>query len=92
MTYFDQIDPINDIFDQSYANKPDWKNFYKFLVKHFFDRFPQIWTYGVIFTPKMSQFWPFSPKMTYFDQMTPLMTFLTKVMSINLIDIMFPNS
>ena len=30
MTYFDQIDPINDIFDQSYENKPDWKNFYKY--------------------------------------------------------------
>ena len=27
MTYFDQIDPINDILDQSYVNKPDWNNF-----------------------------------------------------------------
>ena len=31
MTYFDQIDPINDIFDQSYANKLDWNKFSKFL-------------------------------------------------------------
>ena len=31
MTYFDQIDPINDIFDQSYVNKPDWHNVFKFL-------------------------------------------------------------
>ena len=23
MTYFDQIDPINDIFDQIYVHKPD---------------------------------------------------------------------
>ena len=26
MTYFDQIDSINDIFDQSYGNKPDLHN------------------------------------------------------------------
>ena len=31
ITYFDQIDPINDIFDQSYVNKPDWHNVSKFL-------------------------------------------------------------
>ena len=31
MTYFDQIDPINVIFDQSYVNKPDWRNVSKFL-------------------------------------------------------------
>ena len=33
MTYFDQIDPINDIFDQNYVHKPDRNNFYKLLVK-----------------------------------------------------------
>ena len=27
MTYFDQIDPINDYFDQIYVYKPDWNNF-----------------------------------------------------------------
>ena len=27
MTYFDQIDPINDYFDQIYVHKPDWNNF-----------------------------------------------------------------
>ena len=31
MTYFDQIDRINNIFDQSYVNKPDWHNVSKFL-------------------------------------------------------------
>ena len=31
MTYFDQIDPINDIFDQSYVNKPDWHKVFKVL-------------------------------------------------------------
>ena len=31
MTYFDQIDPINDIFDQSYVNKPDLHNVSKFF-------------------------------------------------------------
>ena len=25
MTYFDQIDPINEIFDQNYIHKPDKK-------------------------------------------------------------------
>ena len=27
MTYFDQIAPINDTFDQIYVHKPDWNNF-----------------------------------------------------------------
>ena len=27
MAYFDQIDPINDIFVQIYVQKPDWNNF-----------------------------------------------------------------
>ena len=68
MTYFDQIDPINDIFDQSYVNKPDLHNVSKFLEENFVDHFPQILTYDVILAPKMS---PFSPKMTYFDQIDP---------------------
>ena len=33
MTYFDQIDPINEISDQISLNKPDWNNFYKLLVE-----------------------------------------------------------
>ena len=71
MTYFDQIDPINDIFDQSYVNKPDWHNCSKFLEKKIFDHIPQILTYDVILTPKISLFWPFSPKMTYIGQIDP---------------------
>ena len=27
MTYFDQIDPINDMFEQRYINKPYFNNF-----------------------------------------------------------------
>ena len=27
MTYIDQIDHIDDIFDQNYVHKPDWNNF-----------------------------------------------------------------
>ena len=42
MIYFDQICLINDISDQSYANKPDWNNFYKFLV-NFLTTFPKRW-------------------------------------------------
>ena len=68
MTYFDQIDPINDIFDQLYAHKPDWNNFSKFLEENFFGQFPKILTCDVILAPKMAQFWPFSPKISYFDQ------------------------
>ena len=26
MTYFDQIDSINDYFDQIYVQKPEWNN------------------------------------------------------------------
>ena len=29
MTYFDQIDTINDTFDQIYIHKPDWNKFLK---------------------------------------------------------------
>ena len=72
MTYFDQIDPINDIFDQIYVHKPDWNNFLKLLEMKFFDHIHQILTYYVILAPKMSQFGPFSPKMTYFDQIDPI--------------------
>ena len=48
------------------------ENFSKFLVKIFFAHFPQILTYDVILTPKMSLFWPVSPKMTYFDKIDPI--------------------
>ena len=34
---FDQIDPINDYFDQIYVHKPDWNNWYKRLGKKLFD-------------------------------------------------------
>ena len=40
MTYFDQIDPINDIFYQIYVHKLEWNNFQKPLEEHFFDHFP----------------------------------------------------
>ena len=53
MTYFDQIDPINYIFDQSYVNKPDLHNVSKFLEENFVDHFPQILTYDVI----LGHFW-----------------------------------
>ena len=35
----DQIDPINDYFEQIYVHKPDWNNCYKLLVKKLFDPF-----------------------------------------------------
>ena len=39
MTYFDQIDPINDIFDQTHAHEPDRNSFSKVLEKIFFTTF-----------------------------------------------------
>ena len=65
MTYFDQIDPINDIFDQSYVNKPDLHNVSKFLEENCFDHFPQILTYDVI----LGHFW---------GQNDPIVTILIK--------------
>ena len=79
MTYFDQIDPINDIFDQIYVHKPDSNNFYKLLEIKFFDQFHQIFTYDVILAPKMTQFGPFSPKMTYFHQNDPINDIFDKI-------------
>ena len=40
MTYFVQIDPINDTFDQIYVHKPEWNNFFKLLDKKIFDQIP----------------------------------------------------
>ena len=59
MTYLDQIDPINDIFDHIPVHKPDWNNFYNPLGTKLFHHFPQISTYDVILAPKLTQFWPF---------------------------------
>ena len=67
MAYFDQIDPINDTFDQIYVHKPDLNNFKKLLQKKYLTSFPKFWPVAP-FWPKMTQFWPFSPKMTYLDQ------------------------
>ena len=72
INYFDEIYPINGIFDKIYVHKPDWNNFYELLKIKFFDKFPKILTYGVILAPKMTQFGPFSPTMTYFDQIDPI--------------------
>ena len=58
MTYFDPIDPINDIFDQIYVHKPYWNNFEKLLRKKIFIHFPEILKYDVILTHKVTQFWP----------------------------------
>ena len=55
MTYFYQIDPINDYFGQFYVHKPDWNNFYKLLEKKLFYHFPQIVKYDVILAPKICQ-------------------------------------
>ena len=39
MTYFDQIDNINDTFDQIYVHKPDWNHLKNFKGK-IFDQIP----------------------------------------------------
>ena len=36
MAYFDQIEPINDIFDHSYVNKSDQNNFWDSFKKNIF--------------------------------------------------------
>ena len=69
--YFGHLDPFNEVFSQIHPYRPPWNNFSNFLVKNFFDHFPKILTYDVIFTPKMRPFGTFSPKMTYFDQIDP---------------------
>ena len=56
MTYFAQIDPINDIFDQIYVHKTDRNNFYELLKIKYFAKFPKMLTYDVILAPKMTQF------------------------------------
>ena len=55
--YFSHLDPFNDLFSQIHPYRPPWNNFLIFLVKNFFDRFPKILTYDVIFTPKNEGIW-----------------------------------
>ena len=40
MTYFHQINQINDTFDHGYDNKLDRNNFYKLLWEKLFAHFP----------------------------------------------------
>ena len=68
MTYVDQTNPINDIFDQIYVHTE--QNFYHFT---------QIWTNKVIFAPKWTQFWRFSLKMIYFDNIDPINDILDQI-------------
>ena len=82
MTYFDQIDPIKDIFDHISVHKPDWNNFQKPLGTKLLDKFPKILTYDGILAPIFCQNDPiltifikndlFSRKMAYFDQIEPI--------------------
>ena len=60
MTYFEK-DPVNQSFDQSYVNKPVWKNFSQFLEKKFVHHFPQILTYALFLDPKITLFWQNCP-------------------------------
>ena len=82
--------PVMTFLNKIYVNKPGWNNVFKFLENKFFDLVPQILSYDVILAQEMTQFLPFSKK-TYFNKVVPVMTFLTKVMLINLNEIIFPN-
>ena len=97
MTYFDQIDPINDIFDQIFVHKPDWNNFEKLFGKKLFYHFPTFWHMTSFWPPKWLKF-DQSPKITYFHvklpistKFNPLMTYLTTVMLINVTPIIYPD-
>ena len=77
MTHFHQINPINYIFDQSYATKPHWENFYTILVEKLkffsgksFCHFRQILT--SFLPPKNESFLAIFVKMTYFDYIDPI--------------------
>ena len=67
MTYFDQTDPINDIFHQIYLHKPDLNNFYKPLQKKYFDYFPECWPVAS-FWPQIDPILTIFTKKTYFDK------------------------
>ena len=41
MTYFDQIDPIYDTFDQIYVHKPDWEVFKNYFSQVYGHKFGQ---------------------------------------------------
>ena len=68
MAYFDQIEPINEIFDHSYdVNKSGWNDFCTISKKKFLSD-PKMLTYERHFFPKMP---PISPTMIYFGQVYP---------------------
>ena len=89
MTYFDQIDPINDTVDQSYDYKPDWNNFWDSLKKTTYSSQRKILTYYVILAQKLLNFYHFHQKLPILTKLIPLMTLLTTVMLINLTEIIF---
>ena len=72
MTYFEKIDPINDIFDQIYVHKPDWNNFLDIFRENMVWILSQNFDIWGHFGPKNDPILPCSPKMTYFDQIDPI--------------------
>ena len=84
MTYFGQIDPINDIFDQIYVHKLHWNNFYKLLEKIMLTYWPKFWLMTSFLPPKWPYFAHFHQKCPILIKSTPLMTFLTKFIPMNL--------
>ena len=56
MTYFDQIDPINDIFDQFYVHKPET------FRNNFFTNIPKFWLMTSFLPPKWLDFDHFHQK------------------------------
>ena len=55
--YFGHLAPFNEVFSQIHPYRPPWNNFSNFLEKNFFDHFPKILTYDVIFTPANEAIW-----------------------------------
>ena len=91
MSYFDQIDPINGIFDQTYVHKPDWNNFFKLLERNILPNFPKFWHMVLFRHPKWPNLGHFHQKWPILTKLTPLITLLTKFMSINMTEIIFKN-
>ena len=71
MTYFLQIDPINDYFYEIYVHKPDRNHCYQLLAKNYLTTSSKFWHTTSFWPPnyaKKTRFGPFTPKVIYFDQ------------------------
>ena len=87
--YFDQTEPINDIFNHSYVKKSDWNKFWDSIKKNIFVPPNNLDLWRHIGPPNYPILIIFTENDLVWPNWPPLMTLMTKVMVINMTEIIF---